>query len=284
MIEFFDAVNPPGRAGAQRRAPLQLGVFAALDWKEAIVLSFAAAAMTEVWWHFFVFYAVLSFLGTVRIGAYLLMPLVAAAWGALAYYLAKLLFDHDVTFARYLPASAEQILGISTAFLVIWTRIRTYDMPVSDWITDPQRALSVGEIVFWSWANLDPSTRQEPSPAPPRPDPAPSHVDEEEPAKASARSFAALKKRAMKRTADLRQWLRAPRRRALSSEDAFRAMGLSPDAPRSAIKSRYRELMKEYHPDVLHGLSENEQRKATMRCIDISLAYRTLTQRRRLAG
>lgn len=62
----------------------------------------------------------------------------------------------------------------------------------------------------------------------------------------------------------------------LTSEDAYRLLGVPPTSTRKQIKTAYRQLVCRYHPDRLIHSSVEEQRIATERMTAINQAYRLL--------
>jgi len=55
-------------------------------------------------------------------------------------------------------------------------------------------------------------------------------------------------------------------------------LGLPRDATLLDIKSRYRRLVKECHPDLLHQKNELERRQAERRFVEITCAYQELVE------
>ena len=64
--------------------------------------------------------------------------------------------------------------------------------------------------------------------------------------------------------------------------DAYEALGLSPDSSPAEIKRRYRKLMSENHPDKLaaKGLPESMRAVAEERSREINTAYDLIKQAR----
>ncbi len=71
-------------------------------------------------------------------------------------------------------------------------------------------------------------------------------------------------------------------RPAGSPDSAYATLGLTPEADNVAIKTAYRKLAKEYHPDVLagRGLSEDFQKYAAEKMSSINAAYDSLRKAR----
>lgn len=70
-----------------------------------------------------------------------------------------------------------------------------------------------------------------------------------------------------------------PKARQTSSlENAYKVLGLTPDASRAEVKNAYRRLMSQHHPDKLEakGLSEEVMRRAKEKTQQISKAYETI--------
>jgi DnaJ-domain-containing protein 1 len=65
----------------------------------------------------------------------------------------------------------------------------------------------------------------------------------------------------------------APRQAEGKLSEAYRCLGLTPDAPPHAIKKRYRHLVREVHPDRLQRASEEVQALANERLARINQAY-----------
>lgn len=65
-------------------------------------------------------------------------------------------------------------------------------------------------------------------------------------------------------------------------DDAYEALGLSPDASPAEIKRRYRKLMSENHPDKLasRGLPESMRAVAEERTREINTAYDLIKEAR----
>lgn len=71
----------------------------------------------------------------------------------------------------------------------------------------------------------------------------------------------------------------APRARQTSSlSEAYKALGLTPDATKAEVKKAYRRLMNQHHPDklVAKGLSEAAMNRAKEKTQQISKAYETI--------
>jgi DnaJ-domain-containing protein 1 len=62
-----------------------------------------------------------------------------------------------------------------------------------------------------------------------------------------------------------------------SGEEPWRILGLEPGASMEAVKSRFRKLAVQFHPDVLQGLDKKYQEAAVRTFIRIQEAYRELT-------
>jgi len=60
--------------------------------------------------------------------------------------------------------------------------------------------------------------------------------------------------------------------------DSYAVLGLSPNASFEEVKKRYRELVKEYHPDIIRGkgLGEDMVQKATKKLQEINAAYEAI--------
>jgi DnaJ like chaperone protein len=74
----------------------------------------------------------------------------------------------------------------------------------------------------------------------------------------------------------------APKQRL---EDAYTALGLTPEADVSDIKRAYRKLMSENHPDKLaaRGLPESMRKVAEERAVELNAAYEVLKQARQFS-
>lgn len=68
-------------------------------------------------------------------------------------------------------------------------------------------------------------------------------------------------------------------------DDAYAALGVSPEASESEIKGAYRKLMRDNHPDRLtaRGLPENMRAMAEERAREINVAYDLIKQARQFA-
>lgn len=60
------------------------------------------------------------------------------------------------------------------------------------------------------------------------------------------------------------------------NEKAYRTLGISPNASIDEIKTAYKTLIKQYHPDKVQNLSKEEQAKASQKAKDINEAYSKL--------
>ncbi len=56
----------------------------------------------------------------------------------------------------------------------------------------------------------------------------------------------------------------------------FRVLGLKHDAPPRLIRKRYKDLVKNFHPDKTMHLSEEERAEATKKLVEINGAYGTI--------
>ncbi len=67
-----------------------------------------------------------------------------------------------------------------------------------------------------------------------------------------------------------------------SLDDAYATLGLTPEVDNTAIKTAYRRLAKEYHPDVLagRGLSEDFQKFAAEKMSAVNTAYEAIRKAR----
>ena len=60
--------------------------------------------------------------------------------------------------------------------------------------------------------------------------------------------------------------------------DAFEVLGLSKNASLDEVKARYKELVRQYHPDILMGRGESKEviERSTKKLQEINEAYRRL--------
>jgi DnaJ like chaperone protein len=58
--------------------------------------------------------------------------------------------------------------------------------------------------------------------------------------------------------------------------DPYLLLGLTPGASREMVKSAFRKLAVQYHPDVLQNMNEEERKNATMAFIAVKEAYREI--------
>lgn len=242
-------------------------------------MAFCFSLFTEDWRNFFLCFAGLSVLGVIRIGALVLVLLSTILWSTIAYFAAGELIQHDVMLTHYLPPSTHLIFAIAAAAVVIFVRTRTYDLPLAEWATSPQRALSVAEIVFWALATLpDIKSRYEQKS---EPETVPNEPTSPEPLpRRSIRGrLRGIRGKFSSFKASMKQGI-ARSRRPVSVDDAIKTLGLPAGSSSVVVKRRYRELMMEYHPDRLNNLPERDKKRALARCIEISLAYRALARRR----
>lgn len=60
--------------------------------------------------------------------------------------------------------------------------------------------------------------------------------------------------------------------------DAYDTLGLDPDASEDEVKSRYRELAREHHPDNISADSEAEKERAQEKMVEINRAYKRIKE------
>ncbi|WXG21778.1 DnaJ domain-containing protein [Campylobacter concisus] len=63
--------------------------------------------------------------------------------------------------------------------------------------------------------------------------------------------------------------------------DAFEVLGLSKNASLDEIKARYKELVRQYHPDILMGRGESKEviERSTKKLQEINEAYGRLKEK-----
>lgn len=259
-------------------APFDVGVFATQDWKETIAISFLAAFWGEEWRYFFYFFTGLSVLGLLRIGALILLLTSTTLWSSIAYYVASELIRRDVMLSHHLPQSVDLIFAIAAASVVLLVRLRTYDLPLAEWGIDPQRALCVAEIFFWAFATI-PEVKNRTVKAEPQVTGPESDGETAEESKVSPTRWQRYRATLTSIRASMRRGIKLAPSPA-TVEEALRTLEIAPGSSAAVVKRKYRELMMEYHPDRLSNLSESSRKRAMARCIDVSLAYRTLARRR----
>ena len=83
-------------------------------------------------------------------------------------------------------------------------------------------------------------------------------------------------------------WLRlragepaAPATPAARSDEAYRSLGVSPDASDDDIDRAYRQLMGKYHPDKVAGAADEIRALAEARAREINAAYDRIRELRR---
>lgn len=60
-------------------------------------------------------------------------------------------------------------------------------------------------------------------------------------------------------------------------QNHFRILGVKNNATEEEIKKAYRRLANKYHPDKLHGLSEEQQQRAATQLQQVKTAYEVLS-------
>lgn len=60
-------------------------------------------------------------------------------------------------------------------------------------------------------------------------------------------------------------------------QNHFRVLGIKSNASEDEIKKAYRRLANKYHPDKLHGQTEEEQARAAMQLQRVKTAYEVLS-------
>lgn len=73
-------------------------------------------------------------------------------------------------------------------------------------------------------------------------------------------------------------WFRPKRRR---EDDAYRELGLTPEASDAEIERAYRRLIAQYHPDRLANAAEDIRAQAAERAGAINAAYERIQKQRR---
>ena len=63
--------------------------------------------------------------------------------------------------------------------------------------------------------------------------------------------------------------------------DAFEVLGLSKNASLEEVKARYKELVRQYHPDILMGRGESKEviERSTKKLQEINEAYGRLKEK-----
>ena len=63
--------------------------------------------------------------------------------------------------------------------------------------------------------------------------------------------------------------------------DAFEVLGLSKNASLDEVKARYKELVRQYHPDILMGRGESKEviERSTKKLQEINEAYGRLKEK-----
>ena len=64
----------------------------------------------------------------------------------------------------------------------------------------------------------------------------------------------------------------------------FRVLGVKSNASENDIKKAYRRLSNQYHPDKLHGASEEEKEQAAARLHQVKQAYEVLSDPKQRAA
>lgn len=66
----------------------------------------------------------------------------------------------------------------------------------------------------------------------------------------------------------------------MSAEEAYKILGVSQDAEMSTIKKRYRELVRQYHPDIISSQDKDESyiEEATAKTQEINQAYQIIKE------
>ena len=67
-----------------------------------------------------------------------------------------------------------------------------------------------------------------------------------------------------------------PPSQVMSAKSPHEVLGVSPDATHAEIEHAYKEQMKEYHPDRVHGLGKEIRDVAQRKTQELNLAYETL--------
>jgi DnaJ-domain-containing protein 1 len=67
----------------------------------------------------------------------------------------------------------------------------------------------------------------------------------------------------------------------LGKDDPWKVLGLPPDAPTAEVKSTFRRLAVQFHPDAVRNLGEAQQKSSADAFIKIRSAYREIVRRRR---
>ena len=77
------------------------------------------------------------------------------------------------------------------------------------------------------------------------------------------------------------QDLGADRDEVSQENDAFEVLGLSKNASLDEVKARYKELVRQYHPDILMGRGESKEviERSTKKLQEINEAYGRLKEK-----
>ena len=67
----------------------------------------------------------------------------------------------------------------------------------------------------------------------------------------------------------------------VQEKDAFDVLGLSKNASLEEVKARYKELVRQYHPDILMGRGESKEviERSTKKLQEINEAYGRLKEK-----
>lgn len=78
-------------------------------------------------------------------------------------------------------------------------------------------------------------------------------------------------------------WLLSRKQDAPPVDEAYRTLGLEPDASEDEVERAYRQLMGKYHPDRVAGAAEEIRDLAEQRARDINGAYDRIRELRRFS-
>jgi hypothetical protein len=223
-----------------------------------VVLLYLGVGYLGGWWSSFLPLLIAhEILNRLRLGAVLLLGVAGVLWGVMGFIAASNIAAITLVLDKHLTAGFPYLFGLGTGLLTYHLRAPHLELP-DDWLERPFD----GRFRPLSGTQQLRKLRRDAA-----------RVSSTTDARSTGAGQAGSAARGDRTNG------RVPKL-TLTGRDPYRVLDLTSSATVDEIKSRYRDLMKRYHPDRLHHLGEQHRRSAHTRCLEYTLAYRAILRRR----